>query len=228
MSEPTKVCAGCGGALPVKKRGNPRKWCSESCRLRAYRVAHPEYVERNAERARLRAHERELAKPPRPRCANCGAEMNRRGTSKFCSKAECKAAKRRYDKGRAPACIEPGCERPVIGRGLCGSHYSAVWRSENPDKHAMNNHRYRARRRGAYVEPVDRVVVLERDGWRCGICGKRIPKHAKYPDPESASIDHVVPLSKGGTHEMKNVQAAHLICNALKADRGSGDQLALM
>lgn len=229
MDKRTNVCAGCGAELPpMRHQGNPRKWCSETCRVRTYRERNPEYREKIAARARERAARKELAKPPRPRCANCGAEMARRGTNKFCYKPDCQVAKRRYDKERAPECSEPGCERPVIGRGLCGPHYAAVWRAENPDKSAACNHRYRARKRDAFVEDVDRSAVLERDGWRCGICGERIPKRAKYPDPQSASIDHVVPLSKGGKHEMRNVQAAHLICNALKSDRGVGDQLALM
>jgi 5-methylcytosine-specific restriction endonuclease McrA len=33
------------------------------------------------------------------------------------------------------------------------------------------------------------------------------------------TIDHVLALAAGGTHEMANVQAAHFICNSLKGDR---------
>lgn len=32
-------CEGCGGPLPVQlHQGNPRIWCSEACRVRAYRA----------------------------------------------------------------------------------------------------------------------------------------------------------------------------------------------
>ena len=32
------VCAGCGEPLPVQHRaGNPRRWCSDACRVRTYR-----------------------------------------------------------------------------------------------------------------------------------------------------------------------------------------------
>ncbi|GAB6983527.1 hypothetical protein JCM10369A_00510 [Nocardioides pyridinolyticus] len=35
-----RVCRGCGGPLPKQKhQGNPRRWCSESCRVAAYRRA---------------------------------------------------------------------------------------------------------------------------------------------------------------------------------------------
>ncbi|MDC7116146.1 HNH endonuclease [Corynebacterium amycolatum] len=117
-------------------------------------------------------------------------------------------------------------------RGMCSTHYAKAWATENREKHLANvrtqGMRYRARKRGAFVENVHRDEVLNRDGWRCQICGKKIPKTAVYPDPLSPSVDHVVPLSLGGKHEMKNVQAAHLICNALKSDVGAGDQLALL
>ena len=35
----------------------------------------------------------------------------------------------------------------------------------------------------------------------------------------SASLDHIVPLSQGGTHTLGNVQLAHLVCNERKHDR---------
>lgn len=198
------TCAGCDAKIVQSPRArNPRKWCSEACLARHRRLNDPNYRKRQLELGRERAARISAAKPPRPLCLNCGAPIRR--SSLFCSRAECKPARRRYEKEHAPECSESGCDRPAIGRGLCGSHYAAVWRAENPDKSAAGKQRYRARKRDAWVEDVDRSAVLERDGWRCGICGKRIPKHAKYPDPESASIDHVVPLSKGGTHEMKNV-----------------------
>ena len=83
-------------------------------------------------------------------------------------------------------------------------------------------------KKDAFVENVSPELVMERDGWMCGICGERIPKSAKYPDPLSPSLDHIVPLSSGGEHSMKNVQAAHFLCNSRKKDRGGGEQLALI
>lgn len=67
-------------------------------------------------------------------------------------------------------------------------------------------------------EKIDRAEVFARDRWVCGICGGLIDSGALAPDPESPSVDHVVPLSKGGTHTMDNVQAAHLLCNSRKQE----------
>lgn len=89
-------------------------------------------------------------------------------------------------------------------------------------------HRRRARERQAFVAPVDRQQIFERDRWRCHICGKKIRRTAPAPHPLSPSIDHVIPLAVGGTHEPANVRAAHFLCNALKAHRGGGEQLMLI
>jgi 5-methylcytosine-specific restriction endonuclease McrA len=35
----------------------------------------------------------------------------------------------------------------------------------------------------------------------------------------SVSLDHVIPLSRGGNHEPGNVQCSHLACNVRKGAR---------
>lgn len=77
-------------------------------------------------------------------------------------------------------------------------------------------------------ELINRTKVFNRDGWNCGICRKPINRRLKPPHPMSASLDHIQPMSHGGNHTYVNVQAAHHICNSLKSNRGSGDQLALI
>jgi 5-methylcytosine-specific restriction endonuclease McrA len=71
---------------------------------------------------------------------------------------------------------------------------------------------YRARKRGAFVEDVEPLVVLERDDGVCGICGEDV-------DPTFFDIDHVIPLARGGEHSYRNVQVAHRRCNARKGAR---------
>jgi 5-methylcytosine-specific restriction endonuclease McrA len=41
----------------------------------------------------------------------------------------------------------------------------------------------------------------------------------RYPDPGFGSLDHAIPLSKGGSHSYANAQLAHLSCNLLKSDK---------
>jgi hypothetical protein len=60
--------------------------------------------------------------------------------------------------------------------------------------------------------------LLDRRGPICGICGEPIVIPARDPMLKP-SIDHKVPISRGGRHRWANVQPAHLLCNIRKRDR---------
>src|SRR5689334_17677114 len=47
----------------------------------------------------------------------------------------------------------------------------------------------------------------------CGICGDPIEYALPHLDPGSYTVDHIVPLAKGGTDTLDNKQAAHRKCN---------------
>jgi 5-methylcytosine-specific restriction endonuclease McrA len=83
--------------------------------------------------------------------------------------------------------------------------------SSNAAKHE------RRAREEAKIERFDPLEVYKRDGWLCGICGAEVDPAVLHPDPMSASLDHVVPLSKGGDHTRENSVLAHLICNIRKS-----------
>lgn len=54
----------------------------------------------------------------------------------------------------------------------------------------------------------------------CGqMCDWNDHSWSKYSGPLYPSIDHIVPMSKGGGHVWENVQVAHIICNSEKGDR---------
>lgn len=65
---------------------------------------------------------------------------------------------------------------------------------------------------------IDRMEVFDSCNWTCGICGNTIEKTLRVPDYGAATLDHIIPLSKGGKHERSNVTAAHLGCNERKGD----------
>jgi hypothetical protein len=81
-----------------------------------------------------------------------------------------------------------------------------AWEKRNPDAQRAGWARRRARKHDAFVEDVDRLVVL--DG-ACGICGHDV-------DPLDFHVDHIVPLARGGEHSYANTQAAHPLCNHRK------------
>ena len=54
----------------------------------------------------------------------------------------------------------------------------------------------------------------------CGICGRPVDFDKKFPDPWSATIDHIIPLTKGGNPAaLENMQLAHLQCNRIKSNK---------
>ncbi|MGJ1042787.1 HNH endonuclease [Staphylococcus epidermidis] len=54
----------------------------------------------------------------------------------------------------------------------------------------------------------------------CGICGKPVDKSLKYPHPGSPTVDHIIPVDKGGDPSaLSNLQLAHMCCNRQKSDK---------
>ena len=92
-------------------------------------------------------------------------------------------------------------------------------RQRYPAQFAAKDARRRMRIAEALVEPFDPADVFERDGWVCQLCQERVDPELAYPDPLSKSLDHIVPISKGGAHSFANGQLAHLRCNIVKRDR---------
>lgn len=99
----------------------------------------------------------------------------------------------------------------------------AAWdgRWEVLDKGIAQSHIARARIAGVPWEYVSLARVAERDSWTCGICREPVPPDWSWEDGRRLmpSLDHVVPIERGGEHLYGNVQLAHFFCNLSK---GSG------
>lgn len=182
-------------------------------------------------------------------CAYCSTNFKpRTGTHIFCSD-KCSTRARRIaenpDYQPRPASwgtmknFRTGTQMNIIACAICNN----MFESNQPMKRTCSDEcatqyttrtdttrsdRRRARLRKVRHETIVRKTVYERDRWICGICGEAINPHAKYPDRMSASLDHVIPIIKGGTHTMDNVQAAHWICNVHKGTKDSEEVLDLI
>lgn len=97
--------------------------------------------------------------------------------------------------------------------------YFIEWQRANSDRMAAAVQKRRAARLNRESETISRLAVFQRDEYWCGICDGPIDASAKWPAPRSASLDHIVPLSRGGTHTYGNVRAACFECNCRKGDR---------
>lgn len=81
-----------------------------------------------------------------------------------------------------------------------------------------NNDR-RSRLREAFVESVDPQAVYARDNWICHICSQQVDSTLRHPNLMRASLDHVVPISKGGKHSYENCACSHVLCNSTKGNK---------
>lgn len=79
------------------------------------------------------------------------------------------------------------------------------------------------------VSPTQRKAVLERDGYKCRICGiskqyldDKVPGLGEYLRLE---IDHIVPIAQGGTSNESNLQCLCWRCNSLKGSKRTNAQV---
>lgn len=180
-------------------------------------------------------------------CRVCGATVEAKSPKRLYCSRRCSDVSRGHvlaDRLTPKRCELPECGElfaPNKGDQRCCSerHGKMLWNREsradgrqpNPpwsDKRRDSWHRRRAVIKGSpQGEPVLLSEIAQRDGWRCGICHRRVEAKAVYPDPGSASLDHILPLSRGGTHEPSNVQLAHLRCNVAKGNQADGASIPL-
>lgn len=71
--------------------------------------------------------------------------------------------------------------------------------------------------------PYNPLDIFKRDGWICQLCGKPTDRTATFPHPAYPTIDHAIPISKGGDDVPANVQCACYACNSRKGDRIVGE-----
>lgn len=86
---------------------------------------------------------------------------------------------------------------------LVERHYSARLRSYWAEVSILENQPLLGRR---YISPMVRELILERDEWKCLKCG----------DVTDLEIDHVLPVAKGGSSDLNNLQVLCKACNRAK------------
>lgn len=113
------------------------------------------------------------------------------------------------------------------GAPFVKAKHNSVFCSDECRRKAMNRRHDRRLKRASVIDKnITLQKVYKRDKGRCWICGGK----CDYNDYEIRdghfvalknypSIDHVLPLAKGGNHTFENVRLAHCYCNTLKNDK---------
>lgn len=163
-------------------------------------------------------------------CFYCGEPSN---GLKYCSDRCSSRSNRDYPVDRLCQVCGSSCATDNSGRDrlVCSDDCDVV-RSRNQyrlrrlgslevyrDRERQAEYKRKARKRAVAYEDIDRGKVFESSGYICGLCGGHIDINIKWPEQGFATLDHIVPLSKGGSHTYDNLQPAHLLCNTSKGDR---------
>jgi len=157
------------------------------------------------------------------KCKECKKAYapKQRTESFFCSR-DCKDKNRKKEEKKKR--IASKSERTCIGCNKVIPRSARVdkkWCSEEcalrVRSHTMNTQR--RIRTSEEIQDFKRSDIYERDGWKCQLCGKAVNPKLSFPNPACASLDHVIPLSRGGSHKTTNVQLAHLRCNTSRGNK---------
>lgn len=150
---------------------------------------------------------------------------------------------RREGRGPARTPARLTCQNPACGkvfetmrdkrRRFCSRRCAATRGLSPGESRARRKADVRARRAvvASTWDGVTDKQICERDGWECQIFGcdlGPLRRDLLWPDALSPSIDHIVPLSRGGTDIAPNKRAAHLFCNVRRHNRMTPDEEKLV
>ena len=219
------ICPICLAAFTARAHNRPKIYCSTSCR----RIA-------DNERGKARTAEKRLSTVMTiytcPICKNTYKRQSHLKAKMYCSaKCSSKAAKARSRITIITTnCVVCNKQLPPAIR-TTRIYCSQLCINKSPKTQARylrKQGKRRAIKLKAFVSDVDRSAIYKRDDWRCQICKLKVNPRYTGTHPKAPSLDHIIPLAVGGTHQPSNVQLAHFGCNARKSSRAANDQLLLI
>lgn len=117
------------------------------------------------------------------------------------------------------------------GKGYFADRSNSVTCSNECQNHRNNRlkeirRREQLKKNGKINYNISLEKLIKRDNGICQLCGQPVNNNDCQMTDEGyfvagkqyPSIDHIIPVSKGGTHTWDNVQLAHRHCNSIKKD----------
>lgn len=159
-------------------------------------------------------------------CYECGLGFKTNNPKqKYCSlNCSTKARNKHLYHGDHKRCC--GCKNmlPVTDFGVrshgggnkrINSYCKDCWRS------IVNSRNYKRRSRTALVDSrLDITLVFIKCGWRCTYCNTETPEYLRGKFVDNApELDHIIPLSRGGSHSYENVTLSCRLCNLKKGNK---------
>ena len=206
------ICTKCKTELKEKeKREKKRKELEEKIRkkLEENEIQRKQAIERiNKEKSKLK------------KCTSCGKEFTN-SLLEICNECNEILEKRLY-----------GIRCECCGELFVPKHHNKKYCSERCARKASNKRKdilrdKRLKENGEIDNSITLEKLYKRDNGVCKICGGKC-NYDDYRRDENGtfiagsdypSIDHIIPISKGGQHTWDNVQLAHMICNSIKNNK---------
>lgn len=213
---PSKHCGYCG--VEMVGQAPQAKYCSDRCH----------WDNHHAEQKRRRHEQRRASGLPlpgdvvpcaNPQCVNTATYYRQRA---FCSrKCQIYFRENKHWLGEGPStriffttCVHCGKCLSTTSRNKRKSCQSCTEQKDRARWHKKNHTRRAA---GIMVVTVD--DLRQRDGGRCNICGRRIDFNLSGRAKWGPTIDHLLPVSLGGTNDADNLALAHRVCNTSRNNR---------
>jgi len=109
------------------------------------------------------------------------------------------------------------CNKVIPPQAPSNKKFCSVKCSEKARGHTLNTQR--RIRTNESIGSYRRFDIYQRDKWICQLCFKKVDEKLSAPNLMRASLDHVVPLSRGGNDSSSNVQLAHFKCNVSRGNK---------
>jgi 5-methylcytosine-specific restriction endonuclease McrA len=212
--KPRENCQHCGKPLdnPIKA-GRPKRNCSRFCREQ-----HRQNLKRKPLATRI--------------CEHCGKHYGSNKDQRFCGK-DCRLTVNRIEaSARSKAKVRQGlsgdlkttpcgwCKEPrtyEIGKSTVQAYHPKCTIEARRARYRIKT----VKRQSLVIKPsrlaADEVVRVY--GSNCAICNQAIDLTLKRTSSMGLTVDHWIPLSKGGSDDMSNLRPAHWTCNRKKSDK---------
>ena len=216
----------------LHRTGVPPRRCEACSSVERVAQRRRSYV-KHGDKRRVEAMARHYALTPRQRtviCSDCHGSFTfavSRGSKRIwcdeCTQTRRLAVQARYRDGNREALRESGREYMRVRMQdpefrEAARVAAAEQRRRDPERtreirrafYQRNAEKMRQRRKDSRVK--NRLVIYERDGGICHICGGAVPL-------DLFEVDHIFPVSRGGASTPDNLATSHRHCNRAKAAR---------
>lgn len=200
---PNNTCIVCSKVFPYRRGNNANLCCSRECGWK-YK--------------RLSSNYGKVCYCEWKHCKNCDKPFQAKTPKAFKC---CKTPKRVRPKRKCHDCgIEVGSYK-LYCKVCAHIRKEALAQSYRKKFRKTIKAKRRAKQKSVIHTSVSMNAIIMAHGSKCHICGTNVDMTLKR-GPMMPSMDHVVPLSLGGWHDLLNLRVAHHICNSRKSNKFSG------